>query len=175
MLRIALIFGGLSGAVIITAMILGLTLAGDAGGGSELVGYLIMLIALTLIFVGVKQYRDRDLGGVIKFSQAFLTGLSIAAVAAIVYVAIWEVYLTQTGSAFIDQYTTGVIEAKKEQGVTGEELEKLTAKMDEMRDQYANPMYRIPITFLEIFPVGLIVALVAAALLRNEKFMPRRL
>jgi hypothetical protein len=41
-----------------------------------------------------------------------------------------------------------------------------------MRAEYANPLYRLPMTFLEIFPVGFIVALVSAALIRSSKFLP---
>jgi hypothetical protein len=40
--------------------------------------------------------------------------------------------------------------------------------------KYRDPLFRIPITFIEIFPVGLLVALVSAALLRNPKLMPAR-
>jgi hypothetical protein len=44
--------------------------------------------------------------------------------------------------------------------------------MRDMATMYRNPLYRIPITFVEIFPVGLIVALVSAALLRNPRLLP---
>jgi hypothetical protein len=44
--------------------------------------------------------------------------------------------------------------------------------LETMRTQYANPLFRVPMTFLEIFPVGLLVALVSALLLRNPKVLP---
>ena len=40
-----------------------------------------------------------------------------------------------------------------------------------MRASYANPLFRIPMTFMEIFPVGFLVALVSALLLRNPKIL----
>ena len=40
--------------------------------------------------------------------------------------------------------------------------------------EYANPLYRLPMTFIEIFPVGFLVSLVSAALLRNSRFLPVR-
>lgn len=46
------------------------------------------------------------------------------------------------------------------------------AKLESMRVNYANPLFRIPMTFLEIFPVGLLVSLVSALLLRNPKVLP---
>jgi hypothetical protein len=41
-------------------------------------------------------------------------------------------------------------------------------------DQLPNPLIRIPLTFAEIFPIGLLAALVSAALLRNPKVLPAR-
>lgn len=41
-----------------------------------------------------------------------------------------------------------------------------------MRNQYANPLFRFPMTFGEIFPVGLLITLISAAVLRNLKVLP---
>lgn len=175
MTRIILIYGALAGSIVITSMLIGFALSdGEGFGSSQLIGYLFMLVALSLIFVGIKKYRDRDLGGVIKFGTAFMMGLGIGAVAGVMYVAIWEVHLAMTDHAFINNYTAGIIEAKKADGLAGAELEALVAKMEEMKEQYGNPFYRLPITFMEIFPVAAIVALISSLLLRNEKFMPAR-
>jgi hypothetical protein len=46
--------------------------------------------------------------------------------------------------------------------------------MEALRRNYANPLFRMAITFTEIFPVGLVVALISAALLRNPRFLPAR-
>ena len=173
MFRLALIYGTIAGAISIGTITLGLVY-GDGNTSSQTFGYLIMIVALAMIFVGVKRYRDRDLGGVIKFGPAFILGLSIAVVAGIAYVAGWEAYLASTGHTFIADYTAGVIEAKRAAGLAGAELDKLIAEMDAMVENYANPLFRMPLTFLEIFPVGLIIALISAALLRNPKVLPAR-
>jgi uncharacterized protein DUF4199 len=175
MLRIALIYGAISGAITIAVMTLGYALAtSENATGSQVIGYSIMIIALTMIFIGVKNYRDNDLGGVIKFGPAFLLGLAIAGVAGGFYVAGWEIYLAVTDYTFINNYTAGIIQAKRADGVSGEALNKIIADMEVMKLQYANPFYRIPMTFIEIFPVGLVVALVSAGLLRNPKVLPAR-
>ena len=46
--------------------------------------------------------------------------------------------------------------------------------MEQFKVQYANPLFRLPMTFIEIFPVGVLVSLFAAALLRNPRFMAAR-
>ena len=72
----------------------------------------------------------------------------------------------------IGEYMQAVIEGKKAAGMAGEELETLIASMETLSQQYASPLFRVPMTFLEIFPFGLIISLISAALLRNSKFLP---
>jgi hypothetical protein len=172
-MKYALTYGLLSGFVIIATIGAGLALAGQGSFfSSEWFGYLIMLVALTFIFVGVKRYRDVDRGGVIKFGPAFLMGLGIAAVAGLAYVVVWEIYLAMTDYAFMDQYIASIVRARQAAGVAPAEIAREVAGMEWMRVQYANPLFRVPMTFLEIFPVGLLVALVSAALLRNPRLLP---
>lgn len=172
MRKTILLYGGVCGAVTIASAILGLALSGGESehlAGLEWLGYLTMILALSLIFVGVKRYRDRELGGVIRFGRAFLLGLGISAVAGLVYVVAWEINLAATDYTFIDRYTASMIAAKEAEGVGAAELEAFRAQMQQMVDAYQNPLYRIPITFSEIFPVGLLVSLIAAAVLRTRK------
>lgn len=171
MTRTILTYGLISGVVIILGI---LATMGLKGGHSLWLGYLIMLVALSSILVGVKQHRDRALGGVIRFRTALAMGVAIAVVAGLAYVAVWEAYLAITHYAFMDQYTAQILEAKRAAGVTGAAYQKVAAEMEAMRVNYANPLYRLPMTFIEIFPVGLVIALVSAILLRNPRFLPAR-
>ena len=175
MTRIVLTYGLISGLVVITGILGSILMSGgDAPHSSVWLGYLIMLVALSSILVGVKQHRDQALGGVIKFRTALLMGLGIAVVASLAYIAVWEVYLAATGYTFMDQYVAATLEAKRAAGLTGAAYDKVAADMENMRRQYANPLFRMPMTFLEIFPVDLLIAIVSAALLRNPKFLPAR-
>ncbi|RVT89769.1 DUF4199 domain-containing protein [Sphingomonas crocodyli] len=171
-LRYAAIYGLLSGIVIIAILIAGMNVGGI--GHSMWFGYLVMLAALTFIFVGVKRYRDIEKGGVIRFLPALGTGLAIAVVAGIAYVAIWESYLAATGYRFMDDYIASTIAAQRAAGVKGAELAGQIAELEAMRVQYANPLIRLPMTFCEVFPVGFIVSLVSAAILRNPRVLPLR-
>ena len=175
MLRIAAIYGGLSGLIVITSMIIGIVASGYEGFfASQWFGYLIMLVALSLIFVGVKRYRDIERGGVVTFVSAFLLGLAIASIAGVMYVAVWEVYLASTDYAFMEDYVAGAMAAHEAAGLSGDELAAKAAELDAMRTNYQNPLFRIPITFSEIFPVGFLVALASAAALRNPNLLPHR-
>lgn len=175
MQRIILTYGLVSGGIIILSVVLSLSLesiSAESVSTLEWLGYLFMIVALSMIFVGIKRYRDNDLGGVIRFSTGLLLGLGITVVASIVYVIVWEVNLSLTDYAFIEDYTNSVIQAKEAEGVSGEALEQVKSEMDSMRTQYANPLYRVPMTFLEIFPVGVIISLISAVTLRKSTVLP---
>ncbi len=119
------------------------------------IGYLTMLVGLSLVFVAIKRHRDVDRGGVIGFFPALGLGLGISLVAALLYALCWELALTRIGiDAFLDSM--------------GPSIDAAT------RRSYHNPLVRLPMTMGEILPVGLLVSLVSAGLLRNPRFLPAR-
>ena len=81
MKKTILSYGAIAGAIIGGSIIIGTYSPSQAEEPqfSRLFGYLIMIVALSCIFVGIKRYRDRELGGVIRFGTAFLLGLGITA------------------------------------------------------------------------------------------------
>ena len=174
MQRIGLTFGLIAGAIVIGAMLLGNMLAANENspGISVWLGYLFMLVGLSLIFIGVKRFRDREQGGVLTFGQGALVGLFIAGVASLTYVAIWETYLALTDYSFIVEYTQSLIDSRRADGLRGAELDAYIAEMDAYTANYANPGYRLMVTFIEIFPMGLVIALFSAAVLRRSEVLP---
>jgi uncharacterized membrane protein YhaH (DUF805 family) len=175
MSRIILIFGIAAGLIVAVPMCL-MVANSEHGSAAQsyFTGYLVMVLALSLIFVGVKRLRDRELGGVIRFVPALLAGLGISVVASVIYVIGWEITLAVTDFAFIDSYSTAAVEAARAKGASAADIQAVIAKMDEFRRQYANPFFRLPMTFIEIFPVGVLISLISAALLRNSRFLPAR-
>ncbi|MFT3805646.1 DUF4199 domain-containing protein [Arenimonas sp.] len=139
-----------------------------------LIGYTIMLIALSTVFVGIKQYRDRDLGGVIRFWPAFGMGVAISFIAGLFYVAAWEASQAITGADFVTAYSNYVLEQARAEGQSAEAIAKMAAELAEFKVLYAKPLWRLLMIFTEIFPVGVLVSLVSALLLRRPGFMPAR-
>ena len=157
-MRYALIYGLISGTVIMAVILGGSRLAPNAAIFQTVwFGYTVMVVAMTFLFVGVKRYRDVEKGGVIRFLPALGMGLAIGLVAVLAYVVIWEVYLAATNYAFIDLY------------FSGSDPETVA-----MRETYSNPLWRAFYTALELGPVALLMALVSAGLLRNPKLLPAR-
>ncbi|HTQ13592.1 MAG TPA: DUF4199 domain-containing protein [Rhizomicrobium sp.] len=175
MLRKILTYGTVAGLLVgIPLSAITVTMHGHSQQYGMLIGYTTMLIALSTVFVAIKRHRDVELGGVIGFWQALRLGLGISVVAGIFYVAAWEITVAATGLDFASTYAAAVIAEKKAAGVSGAALAKVVADMDAFKVQYANPLYRWPMTFAEIFPVGVLVSLVSAGLLRNSRFLPLR-
>lgn len=174
MLRYILIYGVIAGAGVgVPLSVLTLSMSGQSMMHyGMLIGYLTMLIALSAVFVAVKRHRDVDLGGVIRFWQALLLGLGISFVAGVIYVIAWDASCAIAHADFAAAYARAMIAEQQAKGVSGAALERFRAEMEQFRVQYANPLYRWPMTFAEIFPVGVIVSLVSAGLLANRRFMP---
>lgn len=171
-----LTFGLMAGLIVAVPMFAMIALNPDPHNttSSQINGFTLMFVALSLVFVGVKSHRDKALGGVIKFVPALLVGLGISAVAAAIYVVGWEITLALTNYTYADTYAQGMIDAARAKGATAAEIEKMTADMAAFQKQYANPLFRVPVTFIEIFPVGALISLISAAVLRNPRVLPAR-
>ena len=137
-------------------------------------GYLIMLVALSAVFLAIKQHRDEACGGVIRFWPALALGLGVALIASLFYVAAWEAALAISGKDFAAEYARALVASQEASGVSGLQLARFRAEMEGFRQSYASPLFRLPMTFTEIFPVGVLVSVVSAALLRNNRFLPAR-
>jgi hypothetical protein len=170
--RIITVYGAISGVIVVIGMVINIIFLADRGAMGMVAGYLSMLVALIFVFVGVKRYRDVELGGVIGFWRAFGVGIGIGLVSGLFYVLGWEVYMWRTGGTFMAEYITSSIEDMRAAGKSAAEIAKFSSEMGAMAEQYKNPLFRMALTLTEILPVALIVSLVSAALLRRSSFMP---
>ena len=172
--RTIAVYGTISGTIVILGMFISITFVADHGTMGMVADYLSMLVATSFVFVGVKRYRDTELGGVIRFWPAFWLGLGIASVAAIAYVFSWEVYMWKTDYAFMNEYIAGYLKDLEASGASAAEIAKQSAEMQKFARQYEQPLFRMLITLSEFAPIGLLVPLVSAALLRKSSFMPAK-
>ena len=174
MTRIILGYGLIAGLVSIVGIIATIIYPIGPPHSDVWLGYLIMLVGLSAVLLGVKRHRDKALGGVIRFWPALWLGLLIALIATVVYAAVWEAYLALTGYQFMDHYVAQQLAAKRAAGLTGPAYAQAAASLEAMRRQYTIPLYRLVTTAIEILPVGVLVAIVSAALLRNPRVLPAR-
>jgi len=126
-----------------------------------------------MVFVGIKHYRDKVCGGVVRFLPALGVGLGISAVASLFWVVGWEITLA-TGFDFDSAYVDSLVAAAQARGAPAAEIERIRAETADFLAMYANPLFRLPITFVEMFPIGVVISLLSAVLLRNSRFLPAR-
>jgi hypothetical protein len=177
MRKVTLTFGLIAGAIVSGFMIMGLALYEKTGKifVNELIGYATMVIALSMVFFGIKSYRDNYQKGVINFWKGFQVGLLIALIASLMYAITWEAYIQTRpagAASFMDKYIDTVINKKKEKGASAAEIDQELKRMDDFRKIYSNPAIRFGITLMEILPVGIIITLISAAVLRKKDFLP---
>lgn len=171
MRRHVLILGLISGFILIAMMFLTVPLVGDEVDfdKAEWLGYFSIIVALSTIFIGIKSYRDKEGGGIISFGRAFQVGLYITLVASVLYVAGWMLYANTTGAGFVDSYFEYNTEKIKNSGDSEAKIQAQIANMEKWRDLYMNPLVQIGMTFLEIFPVGLLITIISAAILKKKR------
>jgi DNA-binding CsgD family transcriptional regulator len=132
------------------------------------IGYTSMVLAFLSVFFGIRAYRERNAGGSITFGKAFKVGILITLITCAVYVVSWEIVYFNFLPDFAETYSANVLESMRADGASAVTLAAETEKMAQFKELYKNPLFNVGMTFMEVFPVGLIVTLVSAAILRRK-------
>src|SRR6201999_412673 len=152
MKKTVLTFGLIAGLIISVLMNGSLLLAKRIGSGHSMaLGYTIMVASFLLIYFGIRSYRDNNLGGQISFGRAFACGILIALITTVCYVAMWEILYFNFMPHFMDSYFAAQV-----------------AAIQHSQELYQNPLVNMAYTFMEPLPVGLIITLISAAILRRK-------
>ena len=171
MQKIVLRFGLASGCILmaLSSIMMPLCLNGTIDfDHSETLGYSSMVLSFLLVFFGVRSYRDNVAAGAIGFGKAFQVGILITLITCAMYVIAWEIAYFNFFPHFLDQYNAHALAKMRAAGENEAAIREATAKMADFAKLYANPLFNVAITFMEVFPVGLIVTLVSAAILRRK-------
>lgn len=133
------------------------------------IGFASMLAGFSLIFVAIVKDRKDSLTTRYTFSRAFLIGLGVSFIASTIYVLVWMIYFEYGGEEFIDVYSAKAIAELKKGGFSPDVLQqKIEEQTQSMRTYKTNAFYRIGITYTEIFPIGLLVSIIAGLILKRK-------
>ena len=171
MKRVVLTFGLIAGAILSAMMAITVPLAEKIGfDKGMIIGYTTMVLAFLLVFFGVRSYRDTVGGGRISFLRALGVGLLIMAIASICYVVTWEIIYHKFLPDFTEKYTAHAIENVRNSGKPPDEIAKEIQDMKQMMALYnGNIFFNMAVTFLEPLPVGLLMTLISALVLRRRE------
>ena len=169
MKKTILTFGLIGGAIMATMMFATLPFVDKIGfDKGAIVGYTTMILAFMLVFFGIRSYRENVSDGHITFGRAFAVGILITLVACVCYVVAWEIIYFKFMPNFADKYASYVIEKARASGASQQAIETQLQQMKSFKAMYDNPFINAAITFTEPFPIGLIVTLISAAILRKK-------
>ena len=173
MKRNIIIYGLIAGIVVSVLMLFSLNYISHVEGKvdyntSLLIGYASMLIALSLVFVGIRNYRDKYNEGVISFGKAFKIGIMIVLIASTIYVVAWLIDYFFFIPDFAEKISAHMLAELKARGASQIEIDKETKEMANFAKMYKNPFFNAMMTYVEILPVGLIVTLISSLILKRK-------
>lgn len=168
MKKTVLTFGLISGAVSSAMMLLTLPFIDRIGfDKGEILGYTTIVLSFLLVFFGVRSYREQS-GGAMSFGRGFTVGLLITLISCTCYVLTWEVIYFKLMPDFVEKYSAYTVEHLKASGASQKSIDASVKQMQDFKLMYANPLVNAAITFTEPFPIGLVVTLISAAVLRKK-------
>lgn len=161
-------FGLLSGAVSSVMMLVTMPFWEQIGfDRAEIIGYTTIIASFLLVFFGIRSYREH-IGGALGFWRGVTVGLLITLISSLCYVTTWQLVGRRFAPDFIEKYQAHLMEKEKAKGATQAELDAKAVEMEQFKRLYTNPFLNIAFTFLEPFPIGVLVSLLSAAVLRRK-------
>jgi hypothetical protein len=156
---------GILGGIIVSIVMISMIWYMKANPGVQpnaILGFISMFSAFTFLILGIKQQRQID-NGTITFGSAFLTGLGISFVISTIYVLVWLIIYYNFFPDFMDKYSEMVLK-----NTNPEELTAKITEMNQMKEWYKNPLMIILLTYMEILPIGIVVSLIGALILKKK-------
>src|SRR5882724_2426629 len=119
MKKIVLIYGLIAGAIVGSMLLITMPLY-ESGTlhfeNGQWLGYTTMVIALSLVFFGIKSFRDNHSGGKITFWNGLKVGLVITFVASAIYALRWEISCHSMKGDFLELMNEKSMEKMKKEG-----------------------------------------------------------
>jgi hypothetical protein len=171
MKKTVLTFGLISGAIMAALMMATVRFIDNIGfENGTIVGYTSIVLGFLMVFFGIRSYRENVGGGFVSFGKAFTVGILIALISSVIYVITWEIVFHNWLYDFPEKYTSYIIEKARASGAAPEEIARQREEMNSMWTLYkSNFLVRAAFTFVEPFPVGLLVTLISAGVLRKRR------
>jgi len=169
MKRTILVFGFISGAISAVMMSASVLFADKIGfDKGEYLGYTVIVLSLLLVYFGIRSYRDNIGDGHITFAKAFAVGISITLISCVCYVVTWEVLYFHFLPGFMDKYSAYMVQKLQASGASDATIQAQVQQLKKYKEMYDNPLLNAAITFIEPFPIGLVMTLISAAALRRK-------
>lgn len=170
MKKTILTFGFISGAILSGLMFITILFTNRIGfDKGEILGYTTIVLSFLLVFFGIRSYRENMGDGQITFTKGFIVGISITVIASLCYVITWEILYYNFMHGFMDKYSAYLVSKLQASGASPAKIGEQLAEMKRYKELMENPLWNGLMTFIEPFPVGLVITLISAAILRKKQ------
>jgi hypothetical protein len=174
MKKTVLTFGLISGAVSAVMMLATVPFVDKIGWEKgEILGYTGIVLSALLVFFGVRSYRENVGAGRLTFGRGFAVGILITLISSACYVGTWEIVYYKFMPDFVEKYNAHMVERAKASGASQQKIDETEQKAKQFKQMYANPAINVALTFMEVFPIGLVVTAVSAGILRKKVGTPK--
>lgn len=127
-----------------------------------IVGFATMFLALSMVYVGIRNHRMNSDDKKISFGTGFAIGCLISIAATIAWIGGWEILQAATGMDFMAQYMDAEISGLAANGATAAEIAAKETELLELAESYKSIPQRLAMTTMEILPIGILVSAIAA-------------
>ncbi len=73
---------------------------------------------------------------------------------------------------FMDKYAAHLLQAAKDSGVSQAVMDRKAAEINGIKEMYKNPLFVVLFTYAEVLPVGLVISIISALILRRSRSRP---
>lgn len=133
----------------------------------EVLGYVSIISSLSLVFFGIKQYRDKENGGLISFGKALGLGMLITLFVALGFAIIDFIYTSYINPDFAQQYLDYSI-SELEKTLSGDDLIKKKEELTEQMASFTSAAGAV-LMFGIVTVIGFIISLVSSLFLSKTK------
>ena len=173
MKKTVLTFGLISGAMSAALMLVTIPFTDRIGWEKgEILGYTGIVLSALMVFFGVRSYRENVGGGRLTFGCAFAVGILITLISSACYVGTWEIVYYKFMPDFADKYAAHLVERAKASGASQQKIDETKRQAKQFKQMYDKPLFNVALTFMEVFPIGLVVTLLSAGILRKKPRAP---
>lgn len=134
---------------------------------SEIFGYVTIVLSLSFVYFGIRNYRDTINHGEVSFIKALKIGVLITLLASITFGLINVVYTEIINPEFTAEYYAYSIEKYRE-SLPAEAFEKKLVELESQKDLFTNPLVNFSIMGLTVFMIGFVISLISGLILQRK-------
>ena len=134
----------------------------------EIIGYATMIVSLSFVYFGIKQFRDVENNGTITLGQALLIGIMISLLTALAFGALDVIYIKYINPNFVTNYYDVTLAQMKE-ALSPDEFEVKLVELESQRELFSSAWMNFLIMSMTVFVIGFIISLIAAIILQRKK------